>query len=114
MEAEKDLNEKRFISLHGQPIKIGEEVQLYHVYSRSYLKATREKTIVERALKERSQTVEIANKSNKNLPNNEHNGGSKSTKEMFAVRLSKAVSSSTHYAVKINPYLNSKKDGENI
>lgn len=43
MEAERDVNEKNIHNMHGSPIAIGDEIQLFHVYSRSFLKATREK-----------------------------------------------------------------------
>lgn len=43
MEAERDANEKNIHNMHGTQIAIGDEVQLFHVYSRSFLKATREK-----------------------------------------------------------------------
>lgn len=33
---------------------------------------------------------------------------------MFALRLSRTISSSTHFVIRINPYLNFKRDGEFI
>jgi len=63
-------------------VTIGAEVQLYHVYSGSFLKATREKS-------EDDQTL-------------------------FHVKLTRTPSSATHFLIKINPYLNYKKEGEKI
>lgn len=43
MEAEKEINQKRIERFLNENITIGSEIQLFHVFSKSYVKATREK-----------------------------------------------------------------------
>jgi len=43
MEAEKEINQKRIERFLNDFVTIGSEIQLFHVFSKSYVKATREK-----------------------------------------------------------------------
>ncbi|EAS05098.2 inositol-triphosphate type 1 protein (macronuclear) [Tetrahymena thermophila SB210] len=151
MEAEKDLNEKKIQSLHGQPITIGSEVQLFHIYSRSFVKATREKNFFDLSINhgqndqlvtqqstvinkrpELSQKIQSQQINPYTPPSNDvkHSRSAstlstqlftfaigptvESHKDMFSLRLSRQISSSTHFEIRINPYLNFKKEGEKI
>ncbi|KAL4475530.1 hypothetical protein ABPG72_009219 [Tetrahymena utriculariae] len=82
MEAEIEINNKRVSQFKGQYVTIGQEIMLYHVYSNSFIKATREK--------------------------------SDEDQNLFHIKLTQTPSSSTHFIIRINPYLNFKKDGEKI
>jgi hypothetical protein len=63
-------------------VNIGEEVLIFHVFTESFVKATREK--------------------NPFITN------------LFYLKLSQSLSSGTHFTIRINPYLNFKKEGERI
>lgn len=88
-DAEIELNNKRVAEYEGRFVTIGAEVMLRHVYSGSFIKATREK------------------KGDGDKPQQQQTG-------LFHLKLDNTPSSAAHFTMKINPYLNFKRDGEKI
>ncbi|EAR99593.3 inositol 1,4,5-trisphosphate receptor type 3 (macronuclear) [Tetrahymena thermophila SB210] len=82
VEAENDVNQRRMQKYLGEIVTIGQEIQLYHIHSKAYVKATR--------------------------------GKNSKSSNLFFLKLSDKSSSGTHFNIKINPFLNFKKEGEKI